>query len=386
MKNAVAIFLSFLISFQVVASVCSEIREIERKLQEIEQDTSINGDLNFLTFSFLFGKLSSENPKVKAEAVKEVNEFITDFRNSPMESKNAYMEFANKIKSDQVRTSIRDFFLERIDKCRVLLSACIEGLNRFRILINEKFQTSRDVVVPEFSVSPDGSIVMGRTKKQRLTLLETPNLPQAKDRIISLSSNLAEAGNIKTREGLGAIRAEPLLRERFNRPEFKLEESDTKGSDFQSVDTNGTVTMRYSLKGPFLSERLTESFFELRYEKAKKYVDDFLAGREKRYNRMQKDVKRFLERSGKVDQFDMKNPKHQELFIHEYANKMFKQELKQSINSIKKDLKKNPGHTLIVDLLGFSEPVKQYIKSQIQSFIATEGITGYKAENILWVY
>ena len=100
---------------------------------------------------------------------------------------------------------------------------------------------------------------------------------------------------------------------------------------------------------------------------------------------MQKDVKRFLERSGKVDQFDMKDPKHQELFIKEYANKMFKQELKQSINSIKKDMKKNPDHTLIVDLLGFSEPVKQYIKSQVQSFIATEGIAGYKAENILWV-
>ena len=327
MKNAVAIFLIFLISFQVVASVCSEIREIERELQEIEKDTSISGDLNFLTFSPFFEKIYSKNPEVKADAVKKVNEFIVDFRNSPLKSKNSYVEFAYQIKSEQVRPSIRKFFLERIDKCRALLSACIEGLNRFRILINEKFQTSRDVVVPEFTVAPDGKIILGETKMQRLILLENPNLPQVKDRIISLSSNLAEAGNIKTREGLGAIRAEPLLRERFNRPEFKLEESDTKGSDFQSVDANGTVTMRYSLKGPFLSERLTESFYEIQYEKAQKYVAKVLSGKEKKFKKMQKEVKKLLESSGKVEQFDMKNPKHQELFIQEYANKMFEQVL-----------------------------------------------------------
>ena len=130
MRSFVSFLIIFLIAFQLHATTCGEIREIQRQLEEIERDTSIHGDLNFLTFSSLFKKLSSKNPEVKSEAIKEVNQFIADFRNSPMESKNEYMKFANEIKSDQYRTSIRKFFLERIDKCRALLAACREGLKK----------------------------------------------------------------------------------------------------------------------------------------------------------------------------------------------------------------------------------------------------------------
>ena len=143
--------------------------------------------------------------------------------------------------------------------------------------------------------------------------------------------------------------------------------------------------MRYSLKGPFLSERLTESFYEIQYKKAEKFVEDFLSGREKKLKKIQKEVKKFLESSKQVNQFDMKNPRHQELFIQECANKMFEIALRQSINSIKKDLNKNPNHTLIVDLLGFSVPVKAYVKSEISTYIKREGVSGHKAQNIVWI-
>ena len=121
-------------------------------------------------------------------------------------------------------------------------------LKKFEILISNSIQASRNAIVPQFSISADGKIVMGGGRSYHMTLFETSNTAEAKDRIISLSSNLTEAGNIKTREGLGAYRAEPLLQKSQKRSTLKLEESDTTGSDFMSRDGSGVVTMRYSLK------------------------------------------------------------------------------------------------------------------------------------------
>ena len=133
-----------------------------------------------------------------------------------------------------------------------------------------------------------------------------------------------------------------------------------------------------------MSENLTQGFYELRIKMAESFVNDFLAGT-KKYNKKQKLIIRRIKTRLEIDEFNMSDPRHQQLFIQEYANMIFRSDLKSSINSIKSDLSKNPQDTLIVDLLGFSDPVKTYIKSEISAHITSKNITGHKAQNIVWI-
>tara|TARA_X000000950_G_C13775694_1_gene602883 strand:- start:118 stop:1077 length:960 start_codon:yes stop_codon:yes gene_type:complete len=147
---------------------------------------------------------------------------------------------------------------------------------------------------------------------------------------VRLSDNLDEAGNIKIREGIGAVRFMQSRRKKIDNYHGPLEKVDF-------IDDNGVT---YQLKGPFTTEKM-ESFYELHRKR--------------------------LNKKGISDS---------DLILRE-----IKDQIDRDINSVMKELN-GPGKAdvLIVDLLGHPKSVKDYIKKTV-----LERLDGKPTKKIDWV-
>ncbi|MBT6326163.1 MAG: hypothetical protein HOJ35_09345 [Bdellovibrionales bacterium] len=387
MINVIKIFLVFIISLQLYASSCQEIGKIHSFMEQVRNNETINGDLSFLTHTPLFQKLYKEGltPAEKTEAAITINGMLKEIKDNRLSD---YVDFVNDVKNE-ADSHTQGFFIKLLLKCGKYVQGCINGMRNISQLNQASWNSERHTSMPELTMDSNGKLQMGEKRMTHsLSLIDPKRTPterkSIKQNIVNLSDNLIESGDINIREGLGAVRAQRIIRERSGE-NIKLENSDVIGIDFCIKNAGGEVIRTFSLKGPFMENNLKGTLYE---QQLRVTTSQILQQQKapKKKSKLGRSINRLIREERISKDIDWSNENQKRQVAEALAFSKYIENIESNIKPIKKDILENDAAgELIVDLLGQPKVVQEYIKNQVNQFIAEKGIDNHKTQNIIWI-
>ncbi len=387
MINLIKIFLVFIISLHLYASSCQEIGRIHTFMESVRNNETINGDLSFLTHTPMFQKLYNEGltPAEKTEAAITINGMLKEIKDNRLSD---YVDFVNDVKNE-ADSHTQGFFIKLLLKCGKYVQGCINGRKNISQLNQASWNSEIHTSMPELIIDSNGNLGVGNKRIIHGLNLIDPNRTPAeriniKQNIVDLSDNLVESGDINIREGLGAVRAQKIIRERSGE-NITLENSDVVGIDYCIKNAGGEVIRTFSLKGPFMENNLEATLYAQQLRDTTNQVLQ-LNKAPKKKSKLGKSINKLIREERISEDIDWSNENQKRQVAEALALSRYIENIESNIKPIKKDILENDAAgELIVDLLGQPKVVQEYIKHQVNQFITENGIDNYKTQNIIWI-
>tara|TARA_B100000925_G_scaffold224347_1_gene172942 strand:- start:10617 stop:11639 length:1023 start_codon:yes stop_codon:yes gene_type:complete len=277
-------------------------------------------DLGRLTHTNIWKEIISSPTPEKFDRAIEIVKKANQHLGNPGQRYESLFSYISKFDDDK---STKDYLIGLLTRClEKYLKNCQKGFHQITDLKNK---TELSVPLYNYDIDVSGKLKIpdvadSNGKKIKPVEVTVNNgglsLDEFRTKAILLSDNLAEAGNIKVREGVGAVRYMQRNPDKILRNYDHPNASDAK-VDF--IDQEGRT---YQLKGPFTTDDYGSLYAHFRKHAADKGLDP-------------------------------------ERFIFESV-------VNSAINSItKKGFMKTGADVVLVDLLGHPPGVRKYIKKEV---------------------
>lgn len=297
-------------------------------------------DLGHLTHTDVWKSIISNPIPESFERAINIVKIANQHLANPGQRYESLFSYISKFNNDK---PTKDYLTGLLTRClEKYLKNCQKGFHQITDLKNK---TELSVPLRNYDIDGSGKLkipdVTDSSGKKIQPVEVTVNdgglsLEEFRTKAVLLSDNLAEAGNIKVREGVGAVR----YMER--NPDKILKNYDHPKGSHAKVDFVDQKGRTYQLKGPFITDDFGSLYAHFRKHAADKGLDP-------------------------------------ESFIFESV-------VNSAINSItKKGFMKTDADVVLVDLLGHPPGVRKYIKEEVIKKYNVHKITKPDLPEIEWV-